>query len=151
MKAINNMRLTFDSRSTNEAFARTAVAAFLCPLDPTLEELSDVKTAVSEAVTNAVVHGYRDQIGKIVITAALYDNNRVTIKVKDTGCGIEDVEKAREPLFTTCPAEERAGLGFAVMESLMDKLRVTSHPGKGTTVTMEKTILSKGDCHERRN
>ena len=143
MKSINNMRLTFDSRSANEAFARTTVAAFLCSLDPTMEELMDVKTAVSEAVTNAIVHGYRDTIGKVTITAALYENNKIVIKVKDSGCGIEDIEKAKEPLFTTAPAEERAGLGFAVMESLMDKLKVTSAPGKGTTVTMERVIRSK--------
>ncbi len=146
MKSINNMRLTFDSRSANEAFARTTVAAFLCSLDPTMEELMDVKTAVSEAVTNAIVHGYRDTIGKVTITAALYENNKIVIKVKDSGCGIEDIEKAKEPLFTTAPAEERAGLGFAVMESLMDKLKVTSAPGKGTTVTMERVIRSK--AHE---
>ena len=146
MKSINNMRLTFDSRSANEAFARTTVAAFLCSLDPTMEELMDVKTAVSEAVTNAIVHGYRDTIGKVTITAALYENNKIIIKVKDSGCGIEDIEKAKEPLFTTAPAEERAGLGFAVMESLMDKLKVTSTPGKGTTVTMERVIRSK--AHE---
>lgn len=146
MKSINNMRLSFDSRSANEAFARTTVAAFLCSLDPTMEELMDVKTAVSEAVTNAIVHGYRDTIGKVTITAALYENNKIIIKVKDNGCGIEDIEKAKEPLFTTAPAEERAGLGFAVMESLMDKLKVTSAPGNGTTVTMERVIRSK--AHE---
>ena len=143
MKAYNTMRLSFDSRSANEAFARTAVAAFLCPLDPTMEELLDVKTAVSEAVTNAIVHGYRNTIGKVNITAALYENNRIIIKVQDRGCGIEDVAKAREPLFTTAPEEERAGLGFAVMESLMDKLKVSSKPGKGTTVTLERVIRSK--------
>lgn len=148
MKAYNSMRLYFDSRSANEAFARTAVAAFLCSLDPTMEELLDVKTAVSEAVTNAIVHGYRNRIGKVTITAALYENNRVIIKVQDKGCGIEDVARAREPLFTTAPEEERAGLGFAVMESLMDKLKVSSRPGKGTTVTLERTIRSKEAAHE---
>ena len=148
MKAYNTMRLSFDSRSANEAFARTAVAAFLCPLDPTMEELLDVKTAVSEAVTNAIVHGYRNTIGKVNITAALYENNRIIIKVQDKGCGIEDVAKAREPLFTTAPEEERAGLGFAVMESLMDKLKVSSKPGKGTTVTLERVIRSKEAAHD---
>ena len=143
MKAYNTMRLSFDSRSANEAFARTAVAAFLCPLDPTMEELLDVKTAVSEAVTNAIVHGYRNTIGKVNITAALYENNRIIIKVQDRGCGIEDVAKAREPLFTTAPEEERAGLGFAVMESLMDKLKVSSKPGKGTTVHMRRKLQRK--------
>lgn len=151
MKAHNTMRLSFDSRSANEAFARTAVAAFLCPLDPTMEELLDVKTAVSEAVTNAIVHGYRDSIGKVNITASLYENNRIVIKIQDKGRGIEDVEKAKEPLFTTAPEEERAGLGFAVMESLMDKLRVTSHLGKGTTITMEKYIHSKEVTHEHQH
>ena len=145
MKAINTMRLAFDSRSANEAFARTAVAAFLCSLDPTLDELTDIKTAVSEAVTNCIVHGYREQINKVYITAAIYSDNRVLIKIKDTGCGIEDIEKAREPLFTTRPSEERAGLGFAVMESMVDKVRVSSQPGKGTTVTLEKKIVSKGE------
>ena len=148
MKAYNSMRLCFDSRSANEAFARTAVAAFLCPLDPTMEELLDIKTAVSEAVTNAIVHGYCDSIGKVTVTASLYENNRVVIKVQDKGCGIEDVEKAREPLFTTAPEEERAGLGFAVMESLMDKLRVSSKVGKGCTVTLERVIRSKEAAHE---
>ena len=148
MKAYNTMRLSFDSRSANEAFARTAVAAFLCPLDPTMEELLDVKTAVSEAVTNAIVHGYRNTIGKVNITAALYENNRIIIKVQDRGCGIEDVAKAREPLFTTAPEEERAGLGFAVMESLMDKLKVSSKPGKGTSVTLERVIRSKEAAHD---
>ena len=148
MKAYNTMRLSFDSRSANEAFARTAVAAFLCPLDPTMEELLDVKTAVSEAVTNAIVHGYRNTIGKVNITAALYENNRIIIKVQDRGCGIEDVAKAREPLFTTAPEEERAGLGFAVMESLMDKLKVSSKPGKCTTVTLERVIRSKEAAHD---
>ena len=148
MKAYNTMRLSFDSRSANEAFARTAVAAFLCPLDPTVEEILDVKTAVSEAVTNAIVHGYRNTIGKVNISAALYENNRIIIKVQDRGSGIEDVAKAREPLFTTALEEERAGLGFAVMESLMDKLKVSSKPGKGTTVTLERVIRSKEAAHD---
>lgn len=148
MKAYNTMRLVFDSRSTNEAFARTTVAAFLCSLDPTMEELMDVKTAVSEAVTNAIVHGYRNRIGKVTLSAALYENNRIVIKIQDKGCGIEDIKKAREPLFTTAPEEERAGLGFALMESLMDKLRVSSKPGKGTTVTMERCIRSRENSHE---
>jgi len=149
MKAINTMRLAFDSRSANEAFARTAVAAFLCSLDPTVEEIMDVKTAVSEAVTNAIVHGYRDSIGKVVVTAAIYPGQRVQIKVQDKGCGIPDVDKAREPLFTTHPEEERAGLGFAVMESLMDKLKVRSQVGRGTTVLLERTLRSReAEGHE---
>lgn len=148
MKAINTMRLVFDSRSANEAFARTTAAAFLCSLDPTMEELMDVKTAVSEAVTNAIVHGYRNNIGKVTLSASLYEDNRIVIKISDKGCGIEDVQKAREPLFTTHPEEERSGLGFSLMESLMDKLKVTSKAGKGTTVTMEKRIRAKEVAHE---
>lgn len=155
MKAMNTMRLCFDSRSCNEAFARTAVAAFLCGLDPTVEELSDVKTAVSEAVTNCIVHGYRSRIDKVYLTATIGIKPKdtapwVVIRIRDKGCGIEDVHKAMEPLFTTAPEEERAGLGFAVMESLMDRVKVVSHPGKGTTVTLEKRIVSKageGDAH----
>ena len=147
MKASNSMRLCFDSRSANESFARTAVAAFLCGLDPTVEELTDVKTAVSEAVTNCIVHAYREKIDKVYITASIYPDSRIVIKIKDNGCGIADVKKAMEPLFTT-GGEERAGLGFAVMESLMDKVKVSSKLGKGTTVTLEKKILSKGSARE---
>ena len=148
MKASNSMRLCFDSRSANESFARTAVAAFLCGLDPTVEELTDVKTAVSEAVTNCIVHAYREKIDKVYITASIYPDSRIVIKIKDNGCGIADVKKAMEPLFTTAPEEERAGRGFAVMESLMDKVKVSSKLGKGTTVTLEKKILSKGSAGE---
>lgn len=143
MKAINTMKLCFDSRSANEAFARTAVASFVCQLDPNVEELTDVRTAVSEAVTNSIVHGYRESIKKVYITASIYPDNHVVIKIKDNGCGIEDIPRAMEPMFTTCPSEERAGLGFAVMESLMDKVKVLSHPGKGTTVVLEKYIVSR--------
>ena len=149
MKAMNTMRLCFDSRSCNEAFARTAVAAFLCGLDPTVEELSDVKTAVSEAVTNCIVHGYRSRIDKVYLTATIGIKPKdtapwVVIRIRDKGCGIEDVHKAMEPLFTTLGGE-RAGLGFAVMESFMDKVRVRSVPGKGTSVTMDKFIKGRGD------
>ena len=139
MKASNSMRLCFDSRSANESFARTAVA---------VEALTDVKTAVSEAVTNCIVHAYREKIDKVYITASIYPDSRIVIKIKDNGCGIADVKKAMEPLFTTAPEEERAGLGFAVMESLMDKVKVSSKLGKGTTVTLEKKILSKGSARE---
>ena len=121
------------------------MAAFLCGMDPTVEELGEVKTAVSEAVTNCIVHGYRDMIGKVYITANIYEDNRIVIKIKDKGCGIEDVKKAMEPLFTTAAAEERAGLGFAVMESMMDKVKVSSQLQKGTTVVLEKRIVSKGE------
>ena len=150
MKKTNSMKLQFVSRSANEGFARTAVSGFLVTLDPTVEELADIKTAVSEAVTNCIVHAYADQLGTVYISADLYEGGKVVIRIRDKGCGIEDVHKAMEPLFTTAPEEERAGLGFAVMESLMDRVKVVSHPGKGTTVTLEKRIVSKageGDAH----
>ena len=142
MKKINEMRLTFESKSVNEGFSRVAVSSFASSLDPTVEELSDIKTAVSEAVTNAIVHGYREKMGKIYITATITDKNIIRIKIRDNGVGIEDIEKAREPLFTTLGGE-RAGLGFAVMESFMDKVKVRSAPGRGTTVTLEKLISGK--------
>lgn len=142
MKTTNEMRLTFESKSVNEGFSRVAVSSFASSLDPTVEELSDIKTAVSEAVTNAIVHGYREKMGKIYITAAITDKNIIRIKIRDKGVGIEDIEKARQPLFTTLGGE-RAGLGFAVMESFMDKVKVRSAPGRGTTVTLEKKISGK--------
>lgn len=140
MKCINEVKLTFPAKSTNEAFARGAVAAFLMQLDPTIGELSDIKTSVSEAVTNCIVHGYKQQGGTIYITVRIYENNIVSIKIRDKGCGIEDIEKAMEPLFTTA-GDERAGLGFAVMQSFMDSIKVSSKVGKGTTVTLKKRIL----------
>ena len=140
MNQPDEMKLSFDSRSANEAFARSAVAAFLMRLDPTVSELSDIRTAVSEAVTNCVVHAYKDSIGIICITVKTDSGGNVTIKIKDRGCGIEDIRKAMEPLYTTAPEEERAGLGFAVMESFTDKLSVRSSPGKGTTVTLTKRL-----------
>ena len=142
MKTSNEMKLIFSSKSINEGFSRVAVCAFAASLDPNIEELTDIKTAVSEAVTNAIVHGYRDTEGKIYITVSLLENNIIRIKIRDKGVGIEDIEKAMEPLFTTS-SDERAGLGFAVMESFMDKLRVSSKVGGGTTVTMEKKIRGK--------
>lgn len=142
MKSVNELKMTFDSRSVNEGFARVAVSSFVACLDPNIEELTDIKTAVSEAVTNAVVHGYRESDGKIYITVSILEKGRVRIRIKDKGVGIEDVEQAMEPLFTTVGGE-RSGLGFAVMESFMDKVRVTSEPGKGTTVTLEKKIVGK--------
>lgn len=144
MNIINEMKLSFPSKSCNEAFARSAVSAFVMNLDPTVEELSDLKTAVSEAVTNCIVHGYRRKSGTIYINGKITDGNKVTVKIRDRGCGIADVKQAMEPLFTTAPEEERAGLGFAVMQSFCDKVRVTSKPDKGTTVTLEK-ILSHHD------
>lgn len=142
MKTINEMKLSFESKSINEGFSRVAVASFAAALDPTIEELNDIKTAVSEAVTNAIVHGYREKLGKIYITASITDKNTIRIKVRDRGVGIDDIEKARQPLFTTLGGE-RAGLGFAVMESFTDKLTVRSAPGRGTTVTLEKKISGK--------
>ena len=143
MKAQNEMTLTFLSRSSNESFARQALTAFFVQLDPTIEEIADIKTAVSEAVTNAIVHGYQNTIGKVWIYAKIYPNNSIYIRIKDNGCGIADVEKAMEPLFTTCNTGERSGLGFAVMQSFMDKVKVRSVVGKGTTVTLVKK-LGKG-------
>lgn len=137
MKAINEMRLHIESRSVNEAFARAAVAAFAAQLDPNIEEISDIKTAVSEAVTNCIVHAYPETMGKIYIWAGIFENRTVKIKIKDKGCGIADVKQAMEPLFTTLGGE-RAGLGFAVMESFCDRIKVSSKVGKGTTVTLEK-------------
>lgn len=144
---INEMKLTFPSRSANESFARMAVSAFLAQLDPTVDELSDVKTAVSEAVTNCIVHGYRDRVGPVYIDAKIYSDHRITIRIRDKGCGIENVERAMEPMFTTCKNEERAGLGFAVMQSFTDKLKVTSKVGAGTTIVMEKRIADRGTTH----
>ena len=135
----NNFSMTFMSRSSNEGFARAVVSAFATQLDPTLEEISDIKTAVSEAVTNSIVHAYNNGIGKIYITAEILEPNSIKIKIRDKGCGIENIEKAMEPLYTTVGGE-RAGLGFAVMQSFMDDLKVRSVVGKGTTITMTKKI-----------
>ena len=142
MKPSSEMTLSFLSRSSNESFARATVAAFVSQLDPTIDELADIKTAVSEAVTNCIVHAYQDGIGMIYITAKIFENGRIFIKVRDKGCGIPDIPQAMEPLYTTAGGE-RAGLGFAVMQSFMDKLKVTSRLGSGTTVTMEKTIIRR--------
>ena len=142
-KPENLMRASFPSRSVNEGLARSLVASFAALADPTVEELCDIKTAVSEAVTNAIVHGYRDTMGQVYIAAALYPGDRLVITVRDRGCGIADVAKAREPLFTTCSTGERAGLGFAVMEELMDKVKVRSRLGEDTTVVMERALRSR--------
>ena len=141
-KSSNYIKLEFLSRSTNEGFARSAVAAFASQLDPTLDELGDIKTAVSEAVTNAIVHAYPQEIGKIALRACIFDGNLLEITVRDWGCGIADVEKAREPLYTT-GGEERSGMGFTIMESFMSSLQVTSKPGKGTTVHMKRRIVQR--------
>lgn len=142
MKPVNEMRLSFLSRSANEGFARAAVAAFAAQLDPAVDELADLRTAVSEAVTNAIVHAYPHSLGTITLTAKLYADGCVSVQIRDRGCGIPDVEKAMEPLFTT-GGEERSGLGFSVMESFTDRLRVRSSPGKGTSVTMKKYITRR--------
>ena len=138
----NYVTLEFLSRSSNEGFARLAAAAFAAQLDPTLDELGDIKTAVSEAVTNAIVHAYPNQLGKIVMKLRLLENQTLELVIRDWGCGMEDVEKARQPLFTT-GGEERSGMGFTIMESFMNQLTVKSAPGKGTTVTMRKRIASR--------
>ena len=140
MKMLNQVKITFASRSVNEGFARTALAAFLVQLDPTVPQLADLKTAVSEAVTNCIVHAYPEGIGPITLTAGLYENGLVRITVSDRGIGMEDVAKAMEPMYTTGDPSERAGLGFAVMQSFMDKVRVSSTPGKGTRVTLTKRL-----------
>ncbi len=140
MKPINEMKVTFPSRSANEGFARAVVASFLSQLDPAVDELSDLRTAVSEAVTNCIVHAYPDSIGDITVQMRLYENGRTVVKVRDRGCGIENVEQAMEPLFTT-GGDDRSGLGFSVMESFTDRLKVSSRKGKGTVVTMEKYIV----------
>ena len=142
MKHTDQINLTFLSLSANESFARTVAACFAARLDPTLDELADVKTAVSEAVTNAIVHAYPDRVGKIALRLRLTDSDRLEIQIKDTGVGIPDVEQARTPLFTT-GNEERSGMGFTIMESFMDTLKVRSTPGKGTTVTMSKRIARR--------
>ena len=139
MKTVNEAKLEFWSRSANEGFARTTAACFAAQLDPTLDEINDIKTAVSEAVTNCIVHAYPDELGPVTLTVQLYENGRITLRVRDRGRGIEDVEKAMEPLFTT-GGEERSGLGFSVMQSFTDRVRVRSTLGKGTTVTMDKYI-----------
>ena len=137
IKYTNQVSLVFPSRSANESFARSAAAAFAAQLDPTLDELGDVKTAVSEAVTNAIVHAYPDSIGQVVVKARICPDQVLEVIVRDWGVGIPDIEQARTPLFTT-GNEERSGMGFTIMESFMDAVKVRSTPGKGTTVTMRK-------------
>ena len=139
MKIENQVTLEFPSRSANEGFARAAAACFAAQLDPTLEEVNDIKTAVSEAVTNAIVHAYPDTLGRVALKLRIREGNSLEIVVKDSGVGIPDVEKARKPLFTT-GGEDRSGMGFTIMESFMDTLKVRSLPGKGTTVTMRRRI-----------
>ncbi len=141
-KPQNEMKLIFKSLSINEGFARVAVSAFAAQKDMTIEELNDIKTAVSEAVTNSIVHGYKNSIGDIYITCGIYNNNTIRIKIRDKGCGIEDIEKAMEPMYSSLGGD-RAGLGFSVMECFTDRLKVSSKPGKGTTVILEKKVSIK--------
>lgn len=136
--------MQFPALSQNEMLSRSVVSSFASQLNPLVDELSDIKTAVSEAVTNAIVHGYKDSTGMVEIEGKIYQDKILCISVKDRGCGIKDVEKAREPLFTTGADEERAGLGFTIMETFMDSLKVKSSEGKGTTVIMVKKIKSRG-------
>ena len=138
----NYVILEFLSRSSNESFARIAAAGFAAQLDPTLDELGDIKTAISEAVTNAIVHAYPEELGKIVIKMRIMENNVLSISIRDWGCGIENVDQARKPMYTTGGAE-RSGMGFTIMESFMDGIKVKSMPGKGTTVTMRKRISKR--------
>ncbi len=142
-KTVNTMKLTLPSYSVNEGIARGAVAAFCAQLDPTAAELGDIKCALSEAVTNSIVHAYRDRIGDIYITVDLLEGSVIRIKIKDKGCGIADVKTARAPLFTTDKAGERSGMGFTVMESFMDCIKVSSKLEKGTTVTLYKQIKGR--------
>ena len=142
MTKINELKMTIDSRSVNECFSRVAVASFSSQLDMTVEELGDIKTVVSEAVTNCIVHAYGDSIGKIYITCTVFEEGVIRVSIRDKGCGIPDVAKAREPLYTSVGGE-RSGLGFSVMESFSDKLRVRSRVGVGTTITFDKIIKGK--------
>lgn len=137
------MKLQIPSKSSNESFARVAVASFFSQLDPTVDEISDIKTAVSEAVTNSIVHGYANEIGNIFIHAKILDDDKIYIRIRDKGCGIDDLDQAMEPMFTTCKTGERSGLGFTVMQSFMDNLRVTSKKGKGTIVTLTKKLRKR--------
>lgn len=139
----NSFRLEFDANSINEGFARVAVAAFASQLNPTLEEINDIKTAVSEAVTNAIIHGYDGEKGTVVVRSFLKEDS-IEIQVEDKGRGIENIEQAMEPMFTTRPMEERSGMGFVFMEIFMDELDVKSEKGVGTTVTMKKIISKNG-------
>ena len=143
MKMLNQVKMTFASRSVNESFSRAALAAFLAQADPTVPQLADIKTAVSEAVTNCIGHAYPDTVGPITMTAVLYEGGNVRITISDKGVGIPDVAKAMEPMYTTGNPDERAGLGFAVMQSFMDRVHVSSAPGRGTRVTMSRHLDSR--------
>ena len=144
-KIINEMKLRLPAISSNESVCRSAVSSFAASLDPTVEELGDIRLAVSEAVTNCIVHAYKNRDGWIYITVSLLEGRIAKIEIKDRGCGIKDVKEARQPLFTTDAASERSGMGFTVMESFTDAIRVTSKPGRGTNVIMYKTFGDRGD------
>lgn len=150
MKPENELTMEFLSRSCNEAFARAAVGAFIAPMDPNLEELSDIKTAVSEAVTNAIVHGYRNQEGMVSLCAEYGERRLLTVSVHDDGCGIEDVPAAMQPFYSTGDGTERSGMGFCVMQTFMDAVEVESTVGQGTTVTMRKYITGEVGLHRER-
>ena len=137
---INRMKLEFDAISENEAFARQTRSVFAAALDPTVEEISDLRLVISEAVTNCVVHAYKGTRGKVTIEAALYEDRRLKVKIKDKGCGIADLDACRQPLYTTCPDGERGGMGFTIMSSFTDKMKIRSVLNKGTTVTLEKRL-----------
>lgn len=139
----NLIRIKMESRSNNEAFARTVAGAYLMPFDPTLEEMNDVKTAVSEAITNAIVHAYPDRIGEITMELYVKAEDMLYIRITDRGCGIDDIKQAMEPLFTTCSDAERSGLGFTMMQSFCDKVKVRSRPGYGTSVTLMRRISKR--------
>lgn len=141
-KLKNEMKFEFISKSSNESFARATVAAFIAQLDPTISEIADIKTAISEAVTNCIVHAYKNGLGYIYISVKIFDNGQVAIRIRDKGCGIENISQAMEPLYTTGGAE-RAGLGFAVMQSFMDNIKVISKVGRGTTITLTKNIIPR--------
>ena len=143
MKGENYMDLEFPSKSSNEAFARAAIACFAAQLDPTLDELGDIKTSVSEAVTNCIVHAYPEQIGPVILKARILPDRVLDITVKDRGVGIADIEQARKPMFTT-GGEDRSGMGITIMESFMTEFRISSTPGKGTTVHMKRKIVQRG-------
>lgn len=142
---VNSFECSFDAKSINEGFARLLVSAFVSQLDPTVADLTDLKTAVSEAVTNSIVHAYRDRekykSAKVYLSGVYFPDGTVSITVKDRGCGIEDIKQAMEPLYTTCHSEERSGMGFTVIAGFSDKLKVSSEVGKGTTVTIEKKVF----------
>ncbi len=139
-KVINELKLVFDSDSRNESFARYAVSAFVSRVDPDTQEIADIRTALSEAVTNCIVHGYRGSEGKITVYIALYDDRSIKMTVTDKGCGIENIEEAKQPLFTTDQSGERGGMGLVIMESFCDNMRIRSEVGRGTSVTMLKRL-----------